>query len=114
LIRELFNGEQRGECRGDWEHFKFNSKKSAVTMAMCDRCVVREACLEYALEHESYGIWGGANEKDRKKIRKERGIPQPPLLGYYNPLFPVNVKITNARSAQRMREMRYRRQEESV
>jgi len=78
-------------------------------MAMCGRCTVQDACRTYARAHESYGIWAGENEADRKKIRKELGIPQPPLLGYYNPIGPVSVYINRERSNKRMKDMKWRR-----
>lgn len=109
MIRELFEGQDRGECRGDYKNFKFNSKKDPVTMAMCGRCVVREACLWYGVRHESYGIWGGLNEDDRKLVRKASNISTPPLLGYEKPLQAVSVYINRERSAKRMREMKWRR-----
>ena len=34
---------------------------------LCANCPVREDCLEAALaRHESYGIWGGLNELERR------------------------------------------------
>ncbi len=41
--------------------------------AVCEGCVVREECLEYALSNgEKFGIWGGMSERERRKIRKVR------------------------------------------
>ena len=40
---------------------------------ICARCDVREACLEYALEHdERYGVWGGMSAPERKRLRRMR------------------------------------------
>ena len=42
---------------------------------VCRGCVVREACLEYAIVHaEKFGIWGGLSERERRRIRRERSI----------------------------------------
>lgn len=42
--------------------------------AICRRCPVQSECLEYALEERiNFGIWGGATERDRRRIRRERG-----------------------------------------
>lgn len=36
---------------------------------ICAGCAVREECLTTALEqHESYGIWGGLNEIERRAL----------------------------------------------
>ena len=41
--------------------------------AVCRGCVVREACLEYALANgEKFGIWGGLSERERRRIRRAR------------------------------------------
>ncbi len=42
---------------------------------VCRGCVVREACLEYALVNgEKFGIWGGMSERERRRIRRQRAI----------------------------------------
>ncbi len=43
--------------------------------AVCQGCVVREDCLEYALaEGEKFGIWGGLSERERRRIRRQRAL----------------------------------------
>ena len=38
---------------------------------VCQGCVVREDCLEYALMNdERFGIWGGLSERERRKLKK--------------------------------------------
>lgn len=40
---------------------------------VCDRCPVREACLEYALVNgERHGVWGGLSERERRRARRAR------------------------------------------
>ena len=42
---------------------------------MCRGCVVREDCLEYALQNgEKFGIWGGMSERERRRIRRQRAL----------------------------------------
>ena len=42
---------------------------------VCRGCVVREACLEYALVNgEKFGIWGGLSERERRRIRRQRTL----------------------------------------
>ena len=42
---------------------------------VCRGCVVREACLEYALANgEKFGIWGGMSERERRRIRRARAL----------------------------------------
>ena len=41
--------------------------------AVCAVCSVREACLEYALgSREREGVWGGATERERRRIARQR------------------------------------------
>jgi WhiB family redox-sensing transcriptional regulator len=42
---------------------------------VCRGCVVRDACLEYALSNgEKFGIWGGMSERERRRIRRQRAL----------------------------------------
>ena len=41
--------------------------------AVCSECAVRESCLEHALAvREKDGIWGGATERERRRIIRQR------------------------------------------
>lgn len=41
--------------------------------AVCLRCPVREACLEYALATDQpFGVWGATTEAERRSIRRRR------------------------------------------
>ncbi len=43
--------------------------------SVCQGCVVREDCLEYALANgEKFGIWGGLSERERRRIRRQRAL----------------------------------------
>ena len=45
----------------------------AKAKATCTGCPVRQACLEFALEHDlMHGIWGGTTPDDRQAWRHER------------------------------------------
>lgn len=39
---------------------------------LCMMCPVISECLEYALDNDCCGIWGGTTEKERRKITRER------------------------------------------
>lgn len=72
------------ECRGaDPElFFPTRGEDTRAAKAMCADCPVRVPCLEYALaNHERFGIWGGKSERERRQIRKVRGIVRrPPVV----------------------------------
>lgn len=42
--------------------------------AVCAKCTVREECLQWALDHESFGVWGGTTEKERILLRRRQNI----------------------------------------
>ena len=40
---------------------------------VCGDCGVRELCLDFALQgREKEGVWGGATEKERRRILRQR------------------------------------------
>ena len=40
-------------------------------LVVCSSCSVKDQCLEFALEtNERFGVWGGATERQRKKMLK--------------------------------------------
>lgn len=64
-----------GACRGlDASIFYPDNDDDAETAAqVCRECSVRVACLEYALnEREKAGVWGGATERERRRILRQR------------------------------------------
>ena len=40
---------------------------------VCEGCPVQSACLDHALSfREKSGVWGGATERDRRRILRQR------------------------------------------
>lgn len=47
--------------------------REAKAKAICADCPVRAQCLDFALHtRESYGIWGGLNETERRRLVAKR------------------------------------------
>jgi WhiB family redox-sensing transcriptional regulator len=44
--------------------------ETMMALKLCQDCPVKQKCLEYALKHESKGIWGGMLAQQRKLIRR--------------------------------------------
>lgn len=39
--------------------------------SFCVNCLVKDQCLQYALEtHQDFGVWGGLSEKERKALKR--------------------------------------------
>lgn len=49
--------------------FQNDAKKDNEAAQVCKECPVIQECLEYALRHNEYGVWGGTSERQRNKIR---------------------------------------------
>jgi len=47
---------------------------------VCDNCLAKEECLEYALSHSVMGIWGGTTENERRKLRRKLKVLAVPVL----------------------------------
>jgi WhiB family redox-sensing transcriptional regulator len=62
-------------CRGlETEIFYPPTDEEAVNAKLvCERCPVRESCLEFALAvREKEGVWGGCTERERRRIIRQR------------------------------------------
>ena len=73
----------QGLCRGadTREFFPSNGLGVEAAQQICGGCPVRSECLEYALMHRiEQGVWGGASERERRRILRRRRelIPSPP------------------------------------
>ena len=65
----------RGKCKEVAPDIFFPNDGMGVLVAqrICAECPVSEACLEYALEHHiDHGVWGGASERERRRILRRR------------------------------------------
>jgi WhiB family transcriptional regulator, redox-sensing transcriptional regulator len=66
---------QRAACRGvDPDIFyPVTDEEADDAKAICALCPVEQACLEWALSNrESDGVWGGATERERRRIIRRR------------------------------------------
>jgi WhiB family transcriptional regulator, redox-sensing transcriptional regulator len=82
-IVELLSGlEDRGwlaraKCMGVDPDLFFPERGASTREAkeVCRGCVVRDDCLEYALDNgEKFGIWGGMSERERRRLRRARAL----------------------------------------
>lgn len=61
---EIFYPEGPGEAESIYR----------MSRRICGNCPVKQACLEWAVRHESHGMWGGTTPRERMAIRKKLGI----------------------------------------
>jgi len=41
---------------------------------ICEPCKVKTECLDYAIENERFGIWGGMSEQERRGVRRKKEL----------------------------------------
>ena len=66
---------KRALCVGESPDVFFPSDGVGVLRAqkICAGCPVVNECLEYALaNHISHGVWGGASERQRRRLQRRR------------------------------------------
>lgn len=69
----------KGMCRGiDTEVFYppkdlFTRDEERMIDKMCAGCPIKQACLEWGLAHERYGVWGGTTPAMRNRLRSRVG-----------------------------------------
>ena len=39
---------------------------------ICHRCKVRTECLEWAMEHDESGMWGGLSQQELENLKRKR------------------------------------------
>jgi WhiB family redox-sensing transcriptional regulator len=64
-----------GACRGldAGIFYPETDEEAEVAKEVCAECGVKPACLEYALaRREKAGVWGGATERERRRILRQR------------------------------------------
>ena len=67
----MFQGRCRSVNPGDF--FPSDGFGVERAQAVCRGCPVKTTCLEYALLHHiEHGVWGGASERERRRILKRR------------------------------------------
>lgn len=74
-IPEEYEWMLHSACRGSETREFFPSNGSGVEAAqrVCRTCPVQSECLEYALLHRiEQGVWGGASERERRRILRQR------------------------------------------
>lgn len=65
----------KGFCVGAMPEIFSDPDMEETAKAYCDRCPVRQECLDWALTtNEEIGVWGGASPDERKALK--RGGPR--------------------------------------
>jgi WhiB family redox-sensing transcriptional regulator len=90
--------QQHGNCLGIDPDLFFPSRGDSTAPAkeVCEGCQVRPECLDYALVNgEKYGIWGGASERERRRMRRTRTTDYRAALVASIPPLGIAARPTN-------------------
>lgn len=78
MNRDTTDWRDRAACRDEDPELFFpvsdvgpGARQAAEAKSVCDRCPVRLACLEFALDNGlDHGIFGGMTERERRKVAR--------------------------------------------
>ena len=64
----------RGLCTGEAPDIFFPARGDPGTQArkICAACPVRRDCLEYAMEADEFGVWGGLDQQERRNLKRKK------------------------------------------
>jgi WhiB family redox-sensing transcriptional regulator len=73
----------RGLCIGDDPDVFFPSHGDPGTQArqICAACAVRDDCLKFAIDAGEFGIWGGLDQDERRKLRRRQRRKEATVYG---------------------------------
>lgn len=77
LARLLASG--RAACANDVIADRWTDKDATTLKVLCARCPLQRPCLQYALDHDVVGVWGGTTRKERMRLRRQ--APEPVGFG---------------------------------
>jgi WhiB family redox-sensing transcriptional regulator len=63
-------------CRGLDPELFYAEGAAAIAHAksLCSICPVQTACLDWAVQREEFGVWGGTTARERSAMRRQRGV----------------------------------------
>lgn len=66
------------EVGGDWwfpeKDGTAGSLEFKIALSVCGSCLHKKECAEWGIANERFGVWGGLPERERARIRAQRGI----------------------------------------
>lgn len=108
------NWRHHAACRDEDPElfFPLNVAQAAPAVAVCNRCPVAGACLDWALETgQAYGIWGGQTEHQLRQLRQWTDEQDRQLVRLYAagvPLPAIAAELGRATTAVKQRVQYHR------
>ena len=111
--------QQHAACRGyptEWFYTEHNQQIMDQCRRLCDRCPVKQECLDAGLRRNELGIWGGLSSDQRGRIRSHHaGTIVQLRCAYCHTVFDSNAQVSMKRiwcSGQCRRNASYHRVKE--
>ena len=57
--------------------FREDVRSQQKALSLCAQCPMQKACLEYAIDNEEFGVWGGTTESQRAALRGKAKLVTP-------------------------------------
>jgi hypothetical protein len=92
-VKMWFPHAERSKGRDFSVQYRKANEQTNLAKAICSDCKQIDPCVNYALYHEIFGIWGGTTERERKLLRKRHNI----LMVQREPFDPVIPRLRDAR-----------------
>ena len=70
-LERALNWKHMGACAGEDPSlfFPISNQSDLAAKRLCAQCLVRAQCLDTALRDNELGVWGGTNERERRRIK---------------------------------------------
>lgn len=62
------------ENKEDVTASKNDKENSALAIKICNSCIHIGECLDWAVKHEMFGVWGGTTPQQRQELRKRKKL----------------------------------------
>ncbi len=62
------------EAEADALFFPDRGQTARRARVICGGCPVVKECLEYAVEHDCEGVWGGTTAAERRALKRKREV----------------------------------------
>lgn len=73
-VETAISGKTELNCEDTNAEVFFSGQQVDIELAkqLCAACLKRLACLELALKHNEYGVWGGLTKSEREALKRQR------------------------------------------
>lgn len=84
MLDAVLGGKAKeGKCYNhpdpDWFHIPGNGDNLKYQKDFCKGCKILDECLDYAIRNDVSGVWGGTTTRERRMIRRSKGIRAIPM-----------------------------------